>query len=161
MDPISAPATFAEAVFRLTFAVVCGAVVGVNREIHQKPAGLRTHALVALGAGLLVIVGLQLSGSEASGSVSRVIQGIMAGIGFIGGGVILHRDDTRGRQGLTTAAAIWLVAGLGVTAGLGLWKLAAVALALGLAVLVGGAPLDRVLRRWRDASKPPDAGADG
>ena len=82
-------------------------MIGLDRESQGKPAGLRTHALVALGAATLTIVGLLLQASD-TGAPSRVLQGIVAGIGFIGAGVILHRHDGRGIEGLTTAAAIWM-----------------------------------------------------
>jgi putative Mg2+ transporter-C (MgtC) family protein len=104
-------------IVRLVLAVAMGAVIGYEREITGKSAGLRTHMLVALGSALFVLAPLQI-GMEHDG-ISRVIQGLAAGIGFIGGGAILKLSDAREVHGLTTAAGIWLTAAVGVTVGLG------------------------------------------
>src|SRR6185436_307886 len=115
METVSVPGDVAALALRLALATVLGAAVGLNREISLKPAGLRTHALVALGAALLTYVGLQIG--QATGDLaaaSRVVQGLVAGIGFVGGGVILHRAEAQTVQGLTTAASIWIVAATGV-----------------------------------------------
>lgn len=109
---------------RLGVAMVLGAIIGFQREQYGKPAGLRTHILVAMGCALFVIGAVE-SGMSSDG-VSRVIQGLTAGIGFIGAGAILKLSQHREIQGLTTAASIWATAAVGVAAGLGL---------LGLAVL--------------------------
>ena len=111
-----------------------------------KPAGLRTHALVALGASQLVIVAL-LFGQHDVSAPSRVLQGAVAGVGFIGAGVILHRSGPQGVEGLTTAAAIWVVAAIGVAAGAGLWRTAATTLALTMLIPVAGEALDRRVHR--------------
>src|SRR5918993_260911 len=124
MEMVSVPETSLHAVYRLALAVALGAAVGINRELRGKPAGLRTHALVALGAGLLTLIGLALTGRndiEAFGAASRVLQGLIAGIGFLGGGVILRREESNEVLGLSTAASIWIVAAIGVGAGGGLW----------------------------------------
>ena len=142
MDAVALPATFAEMAGRLVLATVLGALVGLNRESAGKPAGLRTHALVALGGAQLSVVAL-LFGEAEAGAPSRVLQGVLAGVGFIGAGVILHRSDAQGVEGLTTAAAIWVVAAIGVAAGAGLWRTAAVTVVLTLAVLMAGEALDR------------------
>ena len=131
---------------RLLLATLLGGLIGLDRETQGKAAGLRTHALVALGAATLTMVGLLLQGSD-SGAPRRVLQGIVAGVGFIGAGVILHRHDGGGVEGLTTAAAIWIVAALGVAAGAGLWRTAASAIAVALVVLVVGEPVDRWVHR--------------
>src|SRR3954468_9344876 len=79
---------------RLGIAVLVGAAIGTNRELHDKPAGMRTHALVALGAALLTVGGVLLETSHGGGdAASRVIQGIITGVGFIGGGVILRNEQ--------------------------------------------------------------------
>jgi putative Mg2+ transporter-C (MgtC) family protein len=102
---------------RLVAAALLGAVVGFERERARKPAGLRTHMLVALGTTVFVLacsgVGMSLDG------VSRVIQGIVTGIGFIGAGSILKLNTERDIQGLTTAAGVWMTAAIGVAVGLG------------------------------------------
>ena len=109
---------------RLLAATLLGAVVGVQRQRAGKPAGLRTHMLVTLGTAVFVMacsgVGMSLEGQ------SRVIQGIVTGIGFIGAGSILKLDRERNIQGLTTAAGVWMTAAIGVAVGLG---------SLGVAVL--------------------------
>jgi putative Mg2+ transporter-C (MgtC) family protein len=146
MDTISIPISFSEIIVRLLVATLFGAAVGLNRERQRKPAGLRTHALVALGAALLMIVALLLSTGDIAAS-GRVLQGIIAGIGFIGGGVIMRRQDMHDVQGLTTAAGIWVVSAIGIAAGAGLWRTALIALALTLIVLIGGAVIERWLHR--------------
>src|SRR3954468_21560365 len=103
MDAISVPADIVQLALRLALATLFGAAIGFNREIWLKPAGLRTHALVSLGAALITCIGLQLTrfGAGDASAISRIIQGIVAGIGFIGGGVILHRQDAQVVHGLT------------------------------------------------------------
>lgn len=147
MDGITLPIGLANAIGRLVIAAVLGGLVGLNRQMQKKPAGLRTHALVALGAAVFTLVGLFLGAAPGAdgASASRVIQGLVAGIGFIGGGVILHRDDSKGVHGLTTAAALWVVGGAGVAAGVGLWYIAVAGVALTLIVLIVGERVDRAL----------------
>lgn len=102
---------------RLLAATVLGAVIGFQRERAGKPAGLRTHMLVTLGTAVFV---LACSGvGMSSDGLSRVIQGIVTGIGFIGAGSILKLDRERDIQGLTTAAGVWMTAAVGVAVGLG------------------------------------------
>jgi len=149
MDAVTLPAGDWSLVLRLLLARLLGAAVGVNREISQKPAGLRTHALVALGAALLTLTGLMFSSGSASdvSAASRIIQGIVAGIGFVGGGVTLRRHDEQSVHGLTTASSVWIVAATGVAVGAGLWRSAIVAVVLALIVLTAGGPLDRAIHR--------------
>ena len=148
MDPVSVPADTIALAGRLALATLFGAALGVNREIALKPAGLRTHALVSLGTSLVTIVGLQLGQAGGdSGAPSRIIQGLVAGIGFIGGGVILHRGGGRGVHGLTTAASIWIASGTGVAVGTGLWRAAVAAVVLSLVVLTLGHHLDNALHK--------------
>lgn len=108
---------FTRIVIRLLVAMLLGAIVGIQREQTGKPAGLRTHMLVALGAALFVLAPVEAG--MASDDLSRVIQGLAAGIGFIGGGAILKLSKEREIQGLTTAAGIWMTAAMGVAVGLG------------------------------------------
>ena len=133
---------------RLIVAVLFGAVVGLNRDLHGKPAGVRTHALVALGAALVVLASERLAGSDREADViSRVAQGVITGVGFLGAGVIL-RDPGEGRvHGLTTAAAIWVTALFGVASGAGAFREVALGFALVLLVLWFGGPLERSVRR--------------
>lgn len=139
-----------EIVLRLGAATAIGCALGLNRELHGKPAGMRTHALVALGTALVTLTGIVLAGHDGgfdSNSVSRVIQGIVAGIGFLGGGTILKSDTGEQISGLTTAASLWVVACLGIACGVGLWPMALVALALALIVLIAGEKVERLLHR--------------
>ena len=109
---------FASTALHLVVATILGGVVGLERERAGRWAGLRTHMLVALGSALLVVGMMQLD-LDADG-ISRVVQGIATGIGFIGAGSILKIPEERQIEGLTTAAGIWVTAAVGVAAGLGL-----------------------------------------
>jgi putative Mg2+ transporter-C (MgtC) family protein len=102
---------------RLLIAALFGSILGLERLRQRKQAGMRTHMLVALGSALLIVVPAELSLTPAD--LSRVIQGIVTGIGFLGGGTILKLSQEHEIRGLTTAAGIWLTAGIGVTVGLG------------------------------------------
>ena len=115
-------------VSRLLTAMILGALVGAQRESIGKPAGLRTHMLVAMGSALFVLAPLE-AGMELDG-ISRVIQGLVTGIGFIGAGAILKLQEKREIEGLTTAAGIWMTAAIGIAAGLGRWGLALVSTVL-------------------------------
>lgn len=108
---------FTRVCVRLSLAVLLGGAMGYDRELKLKAAGLRTHMLVALGAALFVLASQQAGGNNAD--VSRVVQGIVAGIGFLGAGAILKMSEHREIKGLTTAASIWLTAAIGVAVGLG------------------------------------------
>jgi putative Mg2+ transporter-C (MgtC) family protein len=135
-----------EVTLRLAVAVLAGAVLGINRDLSHKPAGLRTHALVSLGSATACLVVLSTPGADANG-VSRVVQGLVTGVGFIGAGVILHQDREHRVAGLTTAASIWLVAALGAACGIGSWVIVALALGLTLVVLAFGGPIERAFER--------------
>lgn len=100
--------------WRLGAAAILGALIGIEREWMRKAAGLRTHTTVSLASATFV-----LAVSESDADIARVIQGIAAGIGFLGAGTILKGDSTATIQGLTTAATIWLTAGIGAAAGAG------------------------------------------
>jgi putative Mg2+ transporter-C (MgtC) family protein len=102
---------------RLFAALVVGGIIGYQRERAGKAAGLRTHMLVSMGTALFVIGGVA-SGMEQD-ALSRVVQGLATGIGFLGAGAILKLEDERAIRGLTTAAGVWMTAALGVTVGLG------------------------------------------
>jgi putative Mg2+ transporter-C (MgtC) family protein len=105
---------------RLTAAALVGGMIGLERLRDGKEAGLRTHILVALGSALFVLIPLEAG--MASADISRVMQGLATGIGFLGAGCILKLTETRHVEGLTTAASIWLTAALGMAIGSGwLW----------------------------------------
>lgn len=118
---------------RLLLAVSLAAIIGWERESRGKSAGLRTHMLVALGAALFTITSLEATANDVS-DVTRVIQGVAAGVGFIGAGAILKQESRNRIRGLTTAGTIWLASAIGVAAGLG--KLGAASLGIGLAWLI-------------------------
>ena len=121
---------------RLGAAAVVGAVIGVDREVRGKPAGLRTVTLVALGAAILVVLGEGLTIAGGGNTTSSVVQGIVTGIGFLGAGTIIRGQDEESVKGLTTAASIWLAAAIGVACGLGQWPVVFVASGLGLVILL-------------------------
>ncbi|WP_413470240.1 MgtC/SapB family protein [Pseudomonas sp.] len=118
---------------RLVLAAVLGGLLGFEREVKGKAAGVRTHMLVTLGTALFVIAIEQDGASDEA--VSRVIQGIAAGIGFICAGTILKGRDMADVQGLTTAGGLWLATAIGVTVGLGRGATAIVATVLALLIL--------------------------
>ena len=135
-----------EIALRLGLALVAGALIGLDREIKKRPAGLQTHALVALGAALtlLVVAGAPSSGADA---LSRAAQGIITGIGFVGAGVIMQHEREKRVEGLTTAASIWTAAALGMACGAGQLVLAGAGLAGIIFVLVVGGWIEGWLER--------------
>ncbi|MES2941265.1 MAG: MgtC/SapB family protein [Pseudomonadota bacterium] len=120
-------------ILRLTVAAVLGGLLGIEREHKGKAAGIRTHMMVAMGSALFVLVSQQ-AGIIAT-DMSRVVQGLIAGIGFLGAGTILKGQDEEKVQGLTTAAGIWMTAAIGMAAGLGLEVTAVLSTLLALAIL--------------------------
>lgn len=136
-----------DAALRLGSAVAIGGLVGLDRGLRQKPAGLRTHALVSLGAALMTYTGIELAPAEP-GAITRVLQGVIAGVGFLGGGVILRDAQDQRVRGLTTAASIWIVAGLGMACGAGHWRTGLLASGFTLLVLTGGRRIEGLLASW-------------
>ena len=129
-------------VLRSAAAVVVGVLVGVNRDLAGTPIGMRTLALVSLGAAVVSIATIHFADlADHPDALSRVVQGIiqgvMGGIGFIGAGVILRDPKAGTVEGLTTAATVWLTAALGIACGLAAWNLIAVAVIFALVTLVG------------------------
>jgi putative Mg2+ transporter-C (MgtC) family protein len=135
-----------DSILRLLAATLAGGLVGLDREINQKPAGLRTLMLVGLGAGLVTIVSTE-AGGDASRDPLRVVQGVIMGIGFLGGGVILRRENEGEIENLTTAASIWVVAAMSIGFGLGQWALTSIALGMVAFVLVGVRGIERWVNR--------------
>lgn len=126
---------------RVFMAIVLGGIVGMERERAGKPAGLRTHMLVSLGTAVVV---LACSGAAMSmEGLSRVIQGIVTGIGFIGAGSILKLDEERHIEGLTTAAGLWMTAAVGVAVGLGALGVAVIGTIVTLIVLALEGVIDK------------------
>lgn len=120
---------------RLVIAALLGAVLGFEREHKGKAAGVRTHMLVSMGAALFVLVP-RLAGADDA-ALSRVVQGIVAGIGFLGAGTILKGDhlNTHQVKGLTTAAGLWMTAAIGIAAGMGREMTAVLSTILALGIL--------------------------
>jgi putative Mg2+ transporter-C (MgtC) family protein len=148
-----------QTVLRLGAALLLGSILGLNRELHGKAAGLRTHALVCLGAAIATLLALGPSNARVTdpNAITRVVQGILTGVGFLGAGVIL-RDPMGHVTGLTTAATIWICAVLGIVCGLGYWALLGIAVVITLLVLVFGRPIERLAEKLfhRHATQPPD-----
>lgn len=145
------PPDVPEVLARLCAATLAGALIGVDREVRGKPAGMRTHALVSLGAALVMVVVVRVTPTsfEHVDAISRAIQGVIAGVGFLGGGVILKTSGSEQDtvHGLTTAASVWLVAALGIAAGVGQWVAALIAVGLTLLILIGGYSAEKLARR--------------
>lgn len=138
--------TIADVTLRLGLATLIGGAIGLNRGMHGKPAGLRMLGMVALGAAMATLAALGFNTSEPiqSDAVSRVIQGVLAGVGFLGAGVIM-RDETGNVHRLNTAAAVWVTAAIGVVCGLGEWVIALIGAAFVLLLLSLGARIDHAL----------------
>jgi putative Mg2+ transporter-C (MgtC) family protein len=135
-------------VLRLGVATVASGAIGLNRDLHGKPIGVRTLGIVGLATSLVVLTSnpAALEAGLMSDATSRVIQGILTGIGFLGAGVIIHSEQGKIR-GLTSAACVWLTACIGVMCGLGHWRLVIVAVGLTLGLLVFGGALERAMHR--------------
>ena len=141
-------------VVRVLCAAVLGGIIGWEREAKGRAAGLKTHMLVSIGAALFVLAPL-LADIEG-GDITRVMQGIVQGIGFLGAGAILRSRDGERVEGLTTAASVWMTAAIGMASGMGLEMVAAITTALAWLV-VGGLP--KLLARppaRADVPAPPD-----
>jgi putative Mg2+ transporter-C (MgtC) family protein len=149
-----------ESMWRLLLALGCGTCLGLNRDLHHKPAGVRTFSLVSVGAALVTLAAAHVPMTDG-GTVGRVIQGVLTGIGFVGAGLIFHNDRGKGVAGLTTAAAIWFTAALGVACGLGHYSLALMGLIAALTILVIGRPIERVAERLTRAEPPPPSEHNG
>ncbi|GAX35720.1 MgtC/SapB transporter [Nodularia sp. NIES-3585] len=127
-------------IFRLCLALVIGAIVGIERQFKHKPAGLRTHMLVSFGAAAFIIIPLQTALIPTNAdALSRVIQGVATGVGFLGAGEIMSQSSQESHKikihGLTSAASIWVSAALGMAAGCGLWQLGLIGAVLTFVVL--------------------------
>ena len=138
---------YGDVFLRLGAAVAAGAMIGLDRELRRKPAGLRTLALVSLGSAVFILETVDPTGTSIA-ATSRVIQGIVTGVGFLGAGSIMRSASEDSIRGLTTAASIWLAAASGIACGLANWPLVIVGCGLGLLVLVI-TPVERVLHNRR------------
>lgn len=149
------PESIEEILIRLLLALALGGLVGWEREYHGKEAGLRTHMLVALGAAMFMLAGLVVTadpGARYAADTTRVVQGIAAGIGFLGAGQLLQ---SRGSvQGITTAAGIWVVGAVGAACGIGHYALAIIGGVLVVFVLFAIGLLERAAERRRGRRRP-------
>lgn len=136
--------TDAELTIRLLTAALLGALLGFERELRQKSAGLRTNILIAVGAALFTLMSYELA-AEGTGDPGRVAAQIVTGIGFLGAGAIMRTDS--GIQGLTTAATVWVNAAVGVAAGGGEYHLAFIATGVTLAALLVLSPVERAIEK--------------
>jgi len=145
---------------RLFVALIVGGIVGFQRELTHKPAGLRTHMLLSLGIALILVTAEESGMSKSD--LSRVVQGLVTGVGFLGGGAILKLTAEHEIHGLTTAAGLWLTAAAGAAAGLGRLGLAIVGVCLGVFVLSAFVSLEKRLGHHvsPDAADRPPTGKE-
>lgn len=144
-----------EIALRLVVAAIAGMAVGLNRDIHNKPIGMRTLGLVSLGSAIVILSGSVYPGLHfAQDAVSRVVQGILTELGFLGAGAILRAKDGMEVHGLTTASTVWIAAVLGVGAGLGAWFITIAGTVMTLILLTFGKVLEeRLVRLFSGAPK--------
>jgi putative Mg2+ transporter-C (MgtC) family protein len=137
-----------DTLLRLGAAVVAGGVIGYDRELSGRPAGLRTHMLVSLGSAMVVLMALRLDGPT---NVSRVIQGVVTGIGFLCAGDILHlmRNGHERVKGLTSAAALWVTSAIGMVAACAQYSIIVIGTVLTMVILA-------VLRRFEPTRNQPE-----
>jgi putative Mg2+ transporter-C (MgtC) family protein len=153
-----------DVVIRMFWALAIGCIIGVDRDLHGKPTGMKTLGLVSLGACLttMAAMGFGNHGPSMNSDASRAIQGIVTGIGFLGAGVIMKTPGQYRIRGLTTAASIWVTAAVGIVCGLGVWSVAVIATVMLIALLVIGRKVEKALhKQW--IKKPPaerEASAD-
>lgn len=148
---------------RLGVALVAGAVIGINRDLHGKPIGIRTLGLVSLGSCLLALAVQQYAvahGEAGIDALSRAAQGIVSGIGFLGAGVILRTADQAHVRGLTTAATIWVCAAIGLACAIADWPLILMGVVGTLIVLIIGGPLEKAIHRSIDRDTPHRRSSD-
>jgi putative Mg2+ transporter-C (MgtC) family protein len=153
---------WSEIVLRLGAATLAGGLIGLNRDLHGKPIGLRTLGLVGLATAMVVVLA-DPSGHPTNfpDSASRIIQGILTGIGFLGAGVIVHRENRSRVHGLTSAACTWLTACFGIMCGAGYWRIVIVALGITFIVLVAGGRVERWLHRALGGKETPEQKSAG
>lgn len=160
--PVDTSVDLADVALRLVAAVLVGVLIGIDRERRGKPVGIRTLGLVALGSALVCLSTVHLTElNNEPDAISRVvqgvIQGVMAGIGFIGAGAVL-RTGGGDVYNLTTAATVWVTAALGIACALAAWEIVWIGAGLTLLVLVALDPVDDMIERWRlrrEKKSPP------
>ncbi len=147
---------------RLLAATVAGMLIGINRDLKGKPTGMRTLALVCLGASLATVATVYLADIQQdpnalSRVVQGVLQGVLTGIAFLGAGAIIRKDSADETPGLTTAANVFVVAAIGIACGLGVWWAALIGWVLALVVLGGLHRVEKRLERIAEKKAPKDA----
>jgi putative Mg2+ transporter-C (MgtC) family protein len=148
---------WSEIVLRLGAATFAGGLIGLNRDLHGKPIGLRTLGLVGLATATVVVLTATFADvTKSPDATSRIIQGILTGIGFLGAGVIVHRENRSRVQGLTSAACTWLTACVGIMCGAGQWRIVTVALGITFIVLILGGRVERRLHRALGGKETPE-----
>lgn len=155
---------WSEIILRLGVAALAGGLFGLNRDLHGKPIGVRTLGLVGLASALIVLLAHQ-SGDpgKISDAASRVIQGILTGIGFLGAGVIVRSEHRARIHGLTSAACTWLTACVGIVSGVGHWRILAVGMVIAFILLITGGRIERALHSLlggKDSRAEPVKSAD-
>jgi putative Mg2+ transporter-C (MgtC) family protein len=147
-----------ETVLRMTVAVVASGLIGWDRQRGGQPAGLRTHMLVGLGAAL--VVSIPLGGGGGMADASRAVQGVATGIGFICAGDILHQhaQGTERVKGLTSAAALWITAAIGMVAAVGAWRHLVIGTVGTLLILIVMRPVERFLIKNHPLPDAPKGG---
>ena len=145
-----------EIVLRLGVATLAGGLIGLNRDLHGKPIGLKTLGLVGLATAMVVVLAAPSGDATTiSGETSRIVQGILTGIGFLGAGVIVRAENHFRVRGLTSAACTWLTACVGIACGIGQWRIVVVALAITFGLLTVGHRLERWLPRMLGGRDDP------
>lgn len=148
-----------ELLLRLVLATVLGAIMGIDRDLHRKPAGIRVLAMVSMGAAaisMLSVVAVVGTDARIGDDVFKTIQGVLSGIGFLGAGVIMRAQGKDEVHGITTAASIWVAAILGMICGLGQFMLATCTFGIAAMILVGGRRLESAVLRF---APPPASGS--
>jgi len=145
-----------EIVLRLGVATLAGGLIGLDRDLHGKPIGLKTLGLVGLATAMVVMLALPAGDvTRITDATSRVIQGILTGIGFLGAGVIVRGERRLQVHGLTSAACAWLAACVGIACGVGHWRIVIVGLAITSLLLLAGHRLEHWLHRMLGGKEQP------
>lgn len=150
-----------DVVLRLLAATLIGAAIGLDRDLRGKPTGIRTMGIVSLGSATIVLAShfpAHMANLEAE---SRVMQGLITGIGFLGAGVILREPGGGKIQGLTTAASVWLTACIGAACGVGAWPIVAASTVLAGLLLVPGKAVERAFEQFFSRGEHGDEGGGG
>jgi putative Mg2+ transporter-C (MgtC) family protein len=132
-----------EIISKLLMAAVLGMFIGLEREVHHKPAGMRTHVLVCVGATLFTIVSISIKGDLVD--ASRIAAGVVLGVGFLGAGTIFRESDRI--KGLTTAAELWVLAAIGLAVGIGFYSVALITTLIILLTLVPGKLMEKKIEK--------------